>query len=387
MSSFDGWEPIQDSGDPPREKILGRGGQGTVYLVRSPERVQQRRRAAEELRKQLSEATAKIQHRDVDFSRFAQTITSLGATDPSTSLGALKHFNIKSGDQQEDEQAIGRLKAEVQALSALRNNRSVLKLLHANVSERFIVTEYHPSGTLDKHLNRYRGNALAALEAFSPLVDAVWEIHKQQIIHRDIKPENIFVAESGELVLGDFGIVFFQESSGDRLTRTVERVGSHEWMPPWAYPRVRLEAGEVGAALDLFPLAKILWSMIAGRNGFPFWEHRRDETNLERLFPRDPAMPLVNRILDKYVVREQVECDLSAYTFRARVDDLIRQLKGNAGGSRLIESSTWPCGVCAAGVYKQISASIPGIIPGPGAERIPFSVYKCDNCGNAQLFG
>jgi serine/threonine protein kinase len=49
------------------------------------------------------------------------------------------------------------------------------------------------------------------LEAFRALVDGVREIHKQGAIHRDIKTENIFVATSGELVLGDFGIVFFMQ--------------------------------------------------------------------------------------------------------------------------------------------------------------------------------
>jgi serine/threonine protein kinase len=125
----------------------------------------------------------------------------------------------------------------------------VLKLLRSNVGERFIVTEYHECGTLDKHLNCYRGDALAALQAFGKLVDGVLEIHKLGAIHRDIKPENIFVTASGDLVLGDFGIVFFE--AGERLTKTYgERVGSHYWMAPWAYDNVRLELSQMGYLLD-----------------------------------------------------------------------------------------------------------------------------------------
>ena len=52
----------------------------------------------------------------------------------------------------------------------------VLKLLYANVSERFIVTGYHPNGTLDKLLHRFMGDVLAAPAAFRALVDAIVDI-------------------------------------------------------------------------------------------------------------------------------------------------------------------------------------------------------------------
>jgi eukaryotic-like serine/threonine-protein kinase len=94
----------------------------------------------------------------------------------------------------------------------------VLKLLHSNVADGFIVTEYHPLGTLAKYLANFRGRALSGLVAFKPLVEAVALIHAQGAIHRDIKPENIFVGSDNSLVLGDFGIVFFTDDARTRLT-------------------------------------------------------------------------------------------------------------------------------------------------------------------------
>jgi hypothetical protein len=45
MQTYDGWEPLPDDKDQNREKMLGKGGQGEVYLARSPEQVAKRKKA------------------------------------------------------------------------------------------------------------------------------------------------------------------------------------------------------------------------------------------------------------------------------------------------------------------------------------------------------
>lgn len=35
---------------------------------------------------------------------------------------------------------------------------------------------------------------------------ALLYIHSRKVIHRDIKPQNIFIAQNGDLKIGDFGI-------------------------------------------------------------------------------------------------------------------------------------------------------------------------------------
>jgi len=235
MATYDGWEPLEDERDPKQKRILGRGGQGTVYLARSPKWAEQRRVLDRAVREQLIQ-TGSGQYKPIDL---AKCLLQLGNPDPVENLGALKEFKIPSDDKEQEGKAVGRLESEIRALKEVRHP-AVLKLLHSNLGQRFIVTEYHREGTLDRHLNRYQGNVLAALEAFGALVDGVVAIHKHGAIHRDIKPENIFVAKSGDLVLGDFGIVFLQAGQENRLTSTFERVGSHFWMAPWAYDNVRL---------------------------------------------------------------------------------------------------------------------------------------------------
>jgi serine/threonine protein kinase len=221
-----------------------------------------------------------------------------------------------------------------------------------------------------------------------------------------IKPENIFVAASGDLVLGDFGIVFFQDGSG-RLTTTYERVGSHYWMAPWAYRSAKVEFAKISPALDIFPLAKVLWSMIAGQNGFPYWEYDRDENNLEKLFPNDPVMPLVNTLLSTRIVRDEGACDTSANALRVHIDALIDRIKASANALRthadeLIDhikaargvrpdgASTWPCHVCGKGNYQTMGREaykVTGTRPsGVVFQTIELIIYLCNHCGHAELF-
>lgn len=373
-------------------KLLGEGGQGRVFLVRSPTRAAARENAKGQIRPCIGNIGGNADESSGSVvQRLVQAIAEYNRPETSDELGALKEFKIPSDNKEDERQALGRLESEIHALGKARHP-AVLKLLHSNVDERFIVTEYHGRGTLDKNLDRFKGDSLASLRAFRKLVHGVAEIHKQGAIHRDIKPENIFVTASDDLVLGDFGIVFFEE--GERLTKTYgERVGSHYWMAPWAYDDVRLELSQVKAPLDIYPLAKVLWSMIAGRNGFPFWEYEKEVNNLERLFPNDQTMSAVNGLLARCVVREEKDCLASAINLRSAVDGLIEEIDDARSGRRPDGAEAWPCRLCGKGKYHPASSSSSGAlvmsaqISGRGAnEHQPFSVSVCDHCGHAELF-
>ncbi len=310
--AYDGWEVINE---------LGKGGQGIVYAARSPERVKHLQPIASEIGRIINQTVGP----NKDFLAFARNIVEAGGPDPPSALGALKCFQIPENDVDERKRAIGRLESEIKALYAIRH-ANVLKLLHSNLDRRFIVTEFHSGGTLRSNLHRFRGNAARALDSFSRLLDGVAHIHEQGAIHRDIKPENIFITQAEELVLGDFGIVFI--GADGRLTKTYgERVGSHWWMAPWAYADTRLELDRVGPQLDLYALGKVLWSMIAGRDGFGFWEYQTDENNLELLFPGDENMHLVNQLLSSCIVRRPESCLPTAKALKEAVDATIHQIR------------------------------------------------------------
>jgi serine/threonine protein kinase len=226
--------------------------------------------------------------------------------DPASELGALKKFDVPSDGSPEAEAAMRRLEREVEALRSTQHPR-ILKLIEANLSERWFVTEYHSRGTLADTQSRYKGDVPLALNAFRTIVEAVAELHKKGYVHRDIKSNNIFIADNDTLVLGDFGIAFFEDDQHTRLTEQYERVGSRDWMAPWAYTDVRVD--DVRPTFDIFPLGKLLWTMVSGRRILPpYRTHRDRDFRLEEPFPGRPGIELVNSVLDKCIVTDEQNC-------------------------------------------------------------------------------
>lgn len=387
MTEFDGWEQIE---------LLGKGGQGTVWKACSPAGVAARQREISTARQQWTRIPGSSGQSALAI--FAKAVHRLGAEDPST-LGALKIFEL--GSDSRGKGAIARLEKEAEALGRLKGRPGVLKLLHANVEKRFIVTEYFPKGALSAHPRLFEGSALRALKAFRPLVCAVRDIHSESMVHRDIKPENIFLGDNDGLTLGDFGIVFIAAEQ-ERRTGTLENVGSRDWQPGWAMGS-RLQ--EVTAPFDLFCLGKVLWSMASGRQRLRLWYFKSADNDLERLFPSDLGMAAINAILARCVVEHEKDCIDSAGALLDLVEAAISSLSGKPP---LVDGGARPCRVCGLGSYQP--QTLPNnhthkdrLLPIPGMDErdlnrpavgyfepwqtaVPVRVYSCDACGHTEFF-
>jgi serine/threonine protein kinase len=381
---YSGWEKI--------EPALGQGGQGTVYRARSPERCAERQDSIRRIIHELRQLSGVGPQDSAKIEELLKGIVDVGGPEEFGHLGALKVFKIPDGDNQERKNALGRLTTEIEALKGL-DDPGILKLLAWNYEETCIVTEYHPHGSLEASLDKYRGNALESLVAFRPLVKAVCTIHHKNAIHRDIKLKNIFVATDGRLVLGDLGIVIFRDAPGGRFTETYERVGTRGWMAPWANTEHRLALAEVNPTLDLFPLGKVLWCMVSGRTGLDFWYYdrpakdNRPATNLELLFPGDPAMKEVNAILAKCVVEEEENCLKSANELLTLVDKAVERIRGL--GQKPENDDRWLCLVCKKGYYGKESwrwRMELATKPQNNNYHPEASVFFCDHCGHMQVF-
>jgi serine/threonine protein kinase len=382
---YGGWETI--------EPELGKGGQGTVYKARSPERCRERQDSINRIIHELRQLNGVGPQDGAKIEELLKRIVDVGSPEDGRHLGALKVFNIPNDDDHERKNALGRLRTEIEALKGL-DHPGILKLLGWNYDDTCIVTEYHPHGTLEHSLDRYRGHALKSLEAFRPLVKAVSAIHEKNAIHRDIKLNNIFVATDGRLVLGDFGIVIFKDAPGGRWTETYERVGSRDWMAPWANTAHRLILADLNPTLDIFPLGKVLWCMVAGRRNLEFWWFKRGAkgdrptNNLVDLFPDDPGMKAVNEILRQCVVEDEDQCLKSADELLALVDDAIRRIN-RSGHKPEKNDEPWRCLVCGTGHYGKdpirgiIHLSSPG---GRNVDPLSAGLHVCDKCGHIELF-
>jgi len=376
MTIVGGWEQLE---------LLGEGGQSRVFKVRSPSRVQERSDVLKEVRGlnpfgilTPSEASERID-------RLAMSIWAYARPDLDSELGALKMFKISESGP-EAEEAVRRLKNEIAVLR--QNKPGLLKLLAANEQERWIVTEFMPRRSAEKHPDMYKGNALGALKAFRSVVETAASLHKENIVHRDIKPANVFVAGDDQLVLGDFGIVYLPDQV-ERLTMTNERVGPRDYMPQWGDLGERLE--HVQPNFDVYMLGKLLWCMVSGRLKLPREYYRRSAYDVTVLFPHDPKMPTINEIMENCVVEEPEQCLRSAQELLEMVDKTLATLEGGQPMLNRRGQLTLPCRVCGKGFYQEHNPGAHVQLTGLDAMSRPINpirvrIFVCNVCTHYELF-
>jgi serine/threonine protein kinase len=370
------WETIRE---------LGKGGQGTVYLVRDTTKTNLEKDVFPAIRQTVQQLSAPVMIEPAPNAarRLAENISKYLKSGTEENCAALKvlHPHVKK-----DQKASSRFQREVDSLAA-RNAPHIIKILDASIEERWFVLPYYPNGTLDQdqHRTRFRGKPIESLEAFRSLVCAMVPLHKDNIIHRDIKPANIYPTPSG-LVLGDFGLVFFADEEKARVSETYENVGSRDWMPPWCYG-IRVE--EIKPSFDVFGLGKILWAMVSGKTVLQLWYQHKPQFDLEKLFPGDERMGWINRLIDGCVQEEENRVFPSAEVLLEELDKVLEIVR--RGGQIINRKAERICYVCGFGTYKLVAD---GERNSFAVKNLGFSqigdvrwrIYRCVNCGNIQMF-
>ena len=132
--------------------------------------------------------------------------------------------------------------------------------------------------------------------------------------------------------------------------------------------------------------------MVSGKPFLRLWYHRREEFNLERMFPDRSEMALLNGLLDQCIVEDEENCLNDAGLLLNEIDSLLDALRL---GTDPMSDSERPCKVCGFGKYqltvdkdntaalKYYGLNIPSL-PIHGAPA--FKIFVCNNCGNIQTF-
>jgi len=190
--------------------------------------------------------------------------------------------------------------------------------------------------------------------------------HERGVIHRDIKPANILISSEGVVKLTDFGIA--RSNTGGRLTSTGTAIGTLAYMSP---EQVRAEA--VDGRSDLYSFGLTLYEMVTGRRAIRGdTEHALMNAQLTAIPPEPRAVnPLIPAAVSAAIMRalakEPDRRMQTALEFRAMLREVPHDTPSSTESTGAIPAPE------LADLERRLSQAI-----GPIARRIvPDTARRC----------
>uniref|UniRef100_A0A7N0TG75 non-specific serine/threonine protein kinase n=1 Tax=Kalanchoe fedtschenkoi TaxID=63787 RepID=A0A7N0TG75_KALFE len=168
------------------------------------------------------------------------------------------------------DKGLNEFQAEIAVLTKVRHRHLVALLGYClEGSERLLVYEYMPQGTLSSHLFNWAKENLKPLEWSRRLtialdvargVEYLHSLAHQSFVHRDLKPSNILLGDDMRAKVADFGLVRLAPDGNGKMSFATKLAGTFGYLAP-----EYAVTGRVTTKVDVFSFGVILMELITGR--------------------------------------------------------------------------------------------------------------------------
>lgn len=155
-----------------------------------------------------------------------------------------------------------RFENEVKLLASL-DHPNIIKVIHYEETPHVlaIVMEYLSGNDLNTSLQRKEPFTKERIKhIFSQIMSAFQYAHRNGVVHRDIKPSNIFITESGQVKILDFGIAKIYGTGAD-MTSTGTQMGTPVYMSPEQVKGDR----SIDHRSDIYSLGVTFYTLLNGK--------------------------------------------------------------------------------------------------------------------------
>jgi eukaryotic-like serine/threonine-protein kinase len=162
-----------------------------------------------------------------------------------------------------DAGSLERVRREGRAVARLGDHPNIVAVYDTAEDDGKLLTvyQYMPGGSLADLVARGPVAFERIVTLGAQVCDALAFAHGKGVIHRDLKPANVFLAESGDAKLGDFGLAAALDRT--RLTEQGTFLGTAAYMAP-----EQAMGQPADARSDLYSLGCVLYELTTGRPPF-----------------------------------------------------------------------------------------------------------------------
>lgn len=239
---------------------------------------------------------------------------------------------IRPGMDTED--VLRRFRNEGQILASLEHP-NIARLYDGGVhtdGRPYFVMERIKGEPIDVYCDKHNLPIEDRIRLFKTVCEAVHFAHQSLIVHRDLKPAHVLVTANGEVKLVDFGIAKLLEPEQLQLKNHHTQTGVKVMTPEFAAPE-QVRGESVTTASDIYSLGVLLYYLLTGRK--PYRLKTTSMLDIERIVcqtePILPSEAVAGTEIPgiSQTEEESIDPELTARLRGKNIDNLKRKLSGD----------------------------------------------------------